>query len=80
MDVLYDLHHAEAVLQLSGYDYGYDDAVSKYNYEVLASHGVTQAQFDSSLVWYTNHPAFFERIYPKVMERMEAECKMENEK
>lgn len=70
-DVLYDLHYTEAVLQTSGYNYGHDEAVGKYYYEVLHRHGVTQAQFDSSLVWYTDHPERFNKIYPKVLKRMD---------
>ena len=61
-DVLYDLHHAEAVLQLSGYNYGHDEAVAQYYSEVLRKQGVTQAELDSSLVWYTAHPNRFQRI------------------
>lgn len=72
-DLLYDLHRADAVLQLSGYNYGHDDAVAQYYHEVLASHGVTQAQFDSSLVWYTAHPTRFQRVYPRLINRMEKE-------
>lgn len=71
VDVLCDLHRAEAILQLAGYGYGHDEAVQKYNYEVLAKHGITQAQFDSSIVWYTHNPMIYRRIYPKVMSRIE---------
>ena len=52
--VLHDLHHAEAVLQVAGYNYGHDEAVAKYYQQILDDHGITQAQFDSSLVWYNN--------------------------
>lgn len=73
VDVLYDLHRAEAILQLSDYGYGHDDAVAKYNHEVLARHGVTQAQFDSSVVWYTQNPITYSHIYPRVMARIDRE-------
>lgn len=72
-DVLYDLHYTEAVLQIAGYNYSHDEAVAQYYHEVLRRHGVTQAQFDSSLVWYTDHPERFNKIYPKVIARMEEE-------
>ena len=39
----------------------------------MAKHGVTQAQFDSSLVWYTDHPLLFNRVYPKVLDQLKAE-------
>lgn len=72
-DVLYDLHHADAVLQLAGYNYGHDDAVAQYYNEVLRKQGVTQAELDSSLVWYTAHPNRFQRIYPRLIARIQKE-------
>lgn len=76
-DVLYDLHHAEAVLQLSGYNYGHDEAVAQYYSEVLRKQGVTQAELDSSLVWYTAHPNRFQRIYPRLIARIQKEQELE---
>lgn len=76
-DVLYDLHHADAVLQLSGYNYGHDDAVAQYYSEVLRKQGVTQAELDSSLVWYTAHPNRFQRIYPRLIARIQKEQELE---
>ena len=74
--VLYDLHRAEAVLQVAGYNFGHEEAVAKYYQSVLDEHGITQAQFDSSLVWYTDHPQIFNKIYPKVLARCEKEESM----
>ena len=71
--VLYDLHRAEAVLQVAGYNFGHDEALAKYYQSVLDEHGITQAQFDSSLVWYTDHPQIFNKIYPKILTRCEQE-------
>ncbi len=72
-DVLYDLHVAEGIIYARGYAYGHDSLVAKYYESVLAKHGITQAEFDSSLVWYTDHPLRFNRIYPKVIARLEAD-------
>ena len=71
--VVYDLHRADGILQEAGMNFGHDDALAKYYGQVLAKHGVTQAQFDSSLVWYTRNPKRFEHIYPKVIARLQAE-------
>ncbi len=71
VDVLVDLHYTEATLGVAGYNYGHEEAMGKYYFVVLANHGVTQAQFDSSLVWYTKHPQFFDKIYPKVVAQLE---------
>lgn len=69
--VLVDLHRADAVLQVGGYTYGHEDELGKAYQIVLEKHGVTQAQFDSSLVWYTDHPQIFDKIYPKVVKQLE---------
>ena len=71
--VLADLHKTDAMLQTVGWrirDYEVKDI---YYAQTLARHGVSQAQFDSSLVWYTAHPQFFNKIYPKVLKDLEAE-------
>ena len=73
--VLYDLHRAEAILQVEGLNYGHDEEVAKYYQVVLDKHHVTKAEFDSSLVWYTDHPQLFNKIYPKIMERVKEENK-----
>ena len=72
--VLYDLHRAEAILQVEGLNYGHDEEVAKYYQVVLDKHHVTKAEFDSSLVWYTDHPQLFNKIYPKIMERVKEEA------
>ena len=65
--VLVDLHKTDALLQVYGYRYGHDSIEDAYYAAVLQKHGLTQAQFDSSLVWYTNNPQLFDKIYPKVL-------------
>lgn len=74
-DVLIDLHKTDALIQVSGLQYGHDEAENIYYAQVLEKHGITQAQFDSSIVWYTAHPLLFDKIYPKVKDRLRAERK-----
>ena len=66
-EILVDLHKTDAMLQINGLQYGHDEAKKIYYAQVLEKHGTTQAQFDSSLVWYTAHPQLFDKIYPKVL-------------
>lgn len=68
-----DLHKTDAILQLSGFSTGHEEEKDLYYAQVLEKHGVTQAQFDSSLVWYTAHPLLFDKIYPRVLAQLEAE-------
>ena len=72
-DLLVDLHKTDALIQVSGMANGNYEAKGYYYAQVLAKHGVTQAQFDSSLVWYTAHPQLFDKIYPKVLAQLKAE-------
>ena len=71
--VLADLHKTDAMLQLSGLKSSDREIKAIYYAQVLERHGITQAQFDSSLVWYTAHPQLFNKIYPKVLNDLEAE-------
>ena len=73
--VMVDLHKTDALLQVYALHYGHDSIEDAAYATVLQRHGITQAQFDSSLVWYTNHPQIFDKIYPKVMAEIEAESK-----
>ncbi len=78
-NVLYDLHRAEAIIQVTGMYYGHNEELARYYEVVLDKNNVTKAQFDSSLVWYTDHPQIFNKIYPKVLKRCEEETQMWNE-
>ena len=78
-DVLYDLHRADGAIQVAGYNYSHDQELSGYYKNVLDKHGITQAEFDSSLVWFTDNPQIFNKIYPKVIERLEADFEVEKQ-
>ena len=72
-EVLVDLHKTDALLQISGKQYCKDEDKGIYYAVVLEKHGITQAEFDSSLVWYTAHPQLFDKIYPRVLAQLKAE-------
>jgi len=73
VDVLTDLHRMDGMIQVKGTSrVSKEDEMSYYD-AVLASHEVTRAQFDSSLVWYTMHPQRFNKLYPRVQKNLEAE-------
>jgi len=72
-NILVDLHTAEGMIQQAGYNYGHEEDQRAYFLSILHAHHTTQAQFDSSLVWYTANPTIFDKIYPKVIERLEAQ-------
>ncbi len=72
-EVLVDLHKTDAMLQMAGIGMMDKEQMQIYYAQVLQRHGITQAQFDSSLVWYTAHPQLFNKIYPKVLSELESE-------
>jgi len=72
-DILVDYYMAKA-LAMNGKPASYD--AREYNYAlyteaVFRKHGVTQAVFDSSLVYYLTRADRFEPIMQRVMERLE---------
>ena len=72
--VVYDLHRADGVLQVYNVPYAERDSVHSRFYEVvLEKHGVTQAEFDSSLVWYTDNPKRFNKVYAPVLKKLKEE-------
>lgn len=71
--VLVDLHKTDAMIQLSGLQHGYEEEKDIYYAQVLEKHGITQAEFDSSLIWYTAHPQLFDKIYPRVLKQLASE-------
>lgn len=76
-DVLYDLHRTDGAVQIAGYNYSHDAELAACYKAVLDKHGITQAQFDSSLVWYTDNPQIFNKVYPRVVTRLEADLRQQ---
>ena len=71
-EFLTDLHLLEGLIS---YDPTLmsDDRMQVYYYNALFSkYGITKADFDSSLVFYTKQPKRFERIYAGVVRNIEA--------
>ena len=75
-DLLYDYHVA---LAMAREDYNSDEvefARTKYCLAVLKKHDVTEAEFDSSLVYYYSHVDYLKKIYSGVNERLTDEAKV----
>ena len=69
-DILYDYHLADAMASVSG-----NDSVNmvKYHTAVLQKHGYTEADFDSSLVYYLRHTEQLKTIYENLAKRFRDE-------
>ena len=70
-DVLYDYHIAKAMGEEVRYDEHYRQVL--YIESVFRKHGITQADFDSSMVWFSRHPEVLSKIYEKVNARLKTE-------
>lgn len=67
---LTDLHKLEGSLTIKSYT-SPDSIVDQDYYNALfKKYGITQADFDSSLVWYVHNPKKFTKIYGKVVENL----------
>lgn len=65
-DVLYDYHIAQSLASSEGKYEETNDFVEA----VFKKHGITSAEFDSSMVWYTRHTKELNAIYSELSERM----------
>lgn len=69
--ILYDYHLAQAVVnELPQEDHYERDAYLNWVYE---HNGITQEDFDHSLVWYTRYPKEFYKVYRRLNSRIESD-------
>jgi len=68
-DVLYDYHIAQCMAS----DLPFDERFRSHSFveAVYEKHGITEAQFDSSLVYYNRHTTEIKNIYDRVKLRLE---------
>lgn len=72
--VLYDYHIARGLSDQEKYENRFKFPL--YMEDVLSKNGVTMAQFDSSMVWYTRKMPEFSKIYKNVSTRLEKDKKL----
>lgn len=80
IDLLVDVHRSEGLLDLqSGHAFSDEEFQQAVMASVLVDHGVTRAQYDSSLMWYAKHLKLFVRVYSHVDEKLEDEAEYWNQ-
>lgn len=72
-DILYDYYKAKAMG--NNLPAGQQYKADLYVQSVFKKYNTTEAEFDSSLVWYTSHPDEFMDVYKKVDTRFSDELK-----
>lgn len=70
-EILYDYYIARS-MATQGDDVAFKQRA--YRLAVLKKHGVTEAEFDSSLVYYYTHSEEFAKVYSAVQRRLEGEA------
>lgn len=70
-NVLYDYHIAKALGEALSYNENYKRIL--YRESVYKKYGITEAQFDSSMVWYARNPEVLSKIYENINARLKAE-------
>lgn len=74
-EILYDYHVSKAMASDRSKSDGQDFNRNKYFYAMLKKHGVTEAEFDSSLVYYYSHIDRLKDIYTEVNTRLADDAK-----
>lgn len=70
VDLLVDIHKAEGLLELQASTHGDQETQKAIMAAVLVEHGVSRAQYDSSLMWYARHLKELVRVYSHVDEQL----------
>lgn len=71
-NLLVEIHLLEGSLRASGYYYGTSGKRERYYNGLFNKFNISHADYDSSLVWYTQHPKQFERICKNVTTRLDS--------
>ena len=66
-EVLYDYHLAKVMADEVPYNEAYRRPI--YRDGVFVKHGITEAEFDSSMVWYTRHTDQLAKMYEHITQR-----------
>lgn len=76
VDLLVDIHKGESIVELNRSKYSTDSMRKVMKQSIFERHGVTQEQFDTSLVWYGHNIEKYIEVYDKVIENLEGEIKL----
>lgn len=73
--LLVDIHKGESVVELQRGYFSSDSMKKMVKQSILQKHGVSQAQLDTSFVWYGNHIEDYIEIYDEVIANLEEDLK-----
>ena len=70
-EIMADMHIAESVVEQNRSDYYTDSLKQLMKQSVLAAHGVTTQQLDTSFVWYGHNISYYMEVYDKTIALLE---------
>lgn len=68
-----DMYKAEAMMDDEANSYYNDSVKMVLRQSVMLKHGITQEQFDTSLIWYAHNLEVYDKVYEDVIERLDDE-------
>ena len=71
-DLIVDLQLADAYIENHIYDFETDSSKQVFKQSVFKKHGITQQDYDSSLVWYAHNMEDYTRAYDKAAGKLKA--------
>lgn len=69
-NILFEMHKLDGSLDTKRLSYSGNNDKNNYYKSILKKYNITQAEFDSSLIWYTKNPKKFEKIYVSVYDQI----------
>lgn len=69
-NILFEMHKLDGSLVAKNIYYVENSDKEKYYKSILDKYNTTQADFDSSLIWYSKNPKKFEKIYETVYQQL----------
>ncbi len=78
VELLVDIRTGEGVVDVNRREFGRDSMVRALKQSILMKHGVTQQQFDTSLVWYGHHLEEYLKVCDDVIARLEGKIEEMN--
>lgn len=72
-DVMYDIQLAQTIMRIKYGEFSTEEQKQATINGVLAKHGITQQELDSSLVWYSDHIDVYLKISDSISARLKRE-------
>lgn len=72
-DLMVDLYKAESIIEDNVNTYRDDSLKMTVRQSVMMKHGITQAQLDTSLIWYSHNLDVYKEVYKDIIAQLEDE-------